>query len=55
MCYPSVSSPDLPHTRVSEDPPFAHTGVEFAGPLFASNKEDTLDKAYVCLFTCVST
>jgi len=55
MCYPSVSSPNLPCARVSEDPPFAYTGVDFAGPLFTSNKEDTLNKAYICLFTCAST
>jgi len=47
MCYPSVSSP---YARVSEDPPFAHTGVDFAGPLFTSNKEDNLNKTYICLF-----
>ena len=54
-CYPTVPSPDLPQTRVSEDPPFAHTGVDFAGPLFTFNEEGTSQKVYVCLFTCAST
>ena len=39
--------PDLPRVRVSEDPPFTHTGVDFAGPLFV--------RGNVCLFTCAST
>ena len=49
--------PSLPEERVSDDPPFTHTGVDFAGPLYTSeksaNEEDA--KAYVCLFTCAST
>ena len=49
--------PDLPEERVSDDPPFTHTGIDFAGPLYTSqkgaNEEDA--KAYVCLFTCAST
>ena len=43
--------------RVSDDPPFTHTGIDFAGPLYTSekgaNEEDS--KTYVCLFTCAST
>ena len=31
--YPTVSSPDLPHARVSKDPPFAHTRVVPCSPL----------------------
>ena len=50
-----MPSPDLPQTRVSEDPPFAHTGVDFAGTLFTFNEEGTSQKVYVCLFTCAST
>ena len=49
--------PDLPEQRVSDDPPFTHTGIDFAGPLYTSekgaNEEDA--KAYVSLFTCAST
>ena len=32
--YSSYNVPDLPSVRVSEDPLFPHTGVDFAGPLF---------------------
>jgi len=32
--YTAACSPDLPSFRVSEDPPFTHTGLDFAGPLF---------------------
>ena len=31
--YPSVNMPDLLSVRVADDPPFASTGVDFAGPL----------------------
>ena len=58
--YPSVNSPDLPAIRVLEDPPFTHTGLDFAGPLYvrygvdsAISEGDT--KSYICLFTCAST
>ena len=30
--------PDLPEEHVSDDPPFTHTGVDFAGPLYTSEK-----------------
>ena len=43
--------------RVSDDTPFTHTGIDFAGPLYTSekgaNEEDS--KTYLCLFTCAST
>ena len=49
--------PDLPDEHVSDDPPFTHTGIDFAGPLYTSeksaNEEDS--KTYVCLFTFAST
>ena len=51
---------DLRSNRVSEDPPFTHIGLDFAGPLYVETKtsEDESDesqKVYVCLFTCAST
>ena len=52
--YSSVPPPDLPSERTSEDPPFSHTGIDFAGPLYVKG-DDESDKAYVCLFTCTST
>ena len=56
--YSSYNVPDLPSVCVSEDPPFTHTGVDFAGPLFVcgnSTTESDNNKCYVCLFTCAST
>ena len=31
---PLPQTPDLPEERVSDCPPFTHTGVDFAGPLY---------------------
>ena len=58
--YRSQPSSDLPSERVSEDPPFTHVGLDFAGPLFIAEKSITegtseSSKVYVCLFTCAST
>lgn len=49
--------PKLPEERVSDDPPFTYTGVDFAGPLYTKEKGSNAEnsKAYVCLFTCAST
>ena len=55
--YSLHSSPDLPSFRVSDDPPFTHTGLDFAGPLYTrsdGNQEKENAKCYVCLFTCAS-
>ena len=55
--YSSPMMPDLPPERVSEGPPFAHTGVDFAGPLYVKSPVESDDKAktYICLFTCATT
>ena len=56
--YRTPQVPDLPEFRVSEDPPFTYTGVDFAGPLYIKEEKsenDENEKAYVCLFTCAST
>ena len=34
LIYSPPLMPDLPPERVSEGPPFAITGVDFAGPLY---------------------
>ena len=52
--YSASVPPDLPDFRTSDDPPFCHTGIDFAGPLFVKSKCGS-DKAYVCLLTCCST
>lgn len=60
-CKPSQFA-DLPSNRVSDDPPFTHIGLDFAGPLYVKgasrNSQDSdsdSNKVYVCLFTCAST
>ena len=57
--YRPPRTPDLPMERVSLDPPFAHTGLDFIGPLYIrdgkSSKEKSSDKVYICLFACTST
>ena len=42
--------PRLPKDRVGDHPPFAVTGVDFAGPLYANTSQDQY-KVYICLFT----
>ncbi|XP_026063123.1 uncharacterized protein LOC113046525 [Carassius auratus] len=44
----------LPRDRIIESPPFAVTGIDFAGPLYVKN-DHVLCKAYVALFTCAVT
>ena len=57
--YTPPLMPDLPPERVREGPPFATTGVDFAGPLYVKSHVTTESndkvKAYICLFTCAST
>ena len=58
LSYNSHESPDLPSIHVSNDPPFTHTGADFAGPLYIhleGNDNVNNNKCYVCLFICAST
>jgi len=56
--YLSVRPP--PHhfqgLRVNEAPPFTHTAVEFAGPLYVrGTNHSEEEKVWICLFTCCVT
>ena len=55
--YETPLIPDRPVERVSEDPPFNNTGVDFAGPIYVKDGHGstTTCKVYICLFTCAST
>ena len=58
--YGPQPMPDLPDSRVSDDPPFSHIGLDFAGPLYIQegcedDKSQDNDKAYVLLLTCAAT
>ncbi len=60
--YRPQDMPDLPNYRVSEDPPFSHTGMDFAGPLYvkglkhdeSSTSKPTSNKVWVLLLTCAA-
>ena len=53
--YRAPLHPPLPAFRVEESPPFAHTGVDFAGPLYVKKSDGTTSKVWICLFTCCVT
>lgn len=49
---------DLPTPRVTPSKPFLHTGVDYAGPFnitFSRKRGLRSQKAYLCLFVCLST
>lgn len=50
---------DLPQSRVDVAPkPFSHTGCDYAGPLMITSvraRGQKSRKAYICLFTCLTT
>ena len=51
--YALPPPPPLPDFRVTEQPPFMYTGVDFAGPLYIKTQGlITSKKVWICLFTC---
>ena len=54
LSYCAPQPPPLLPFQVKEEPPFACTGVDFAGSFY--NKADTqADKVWICLYTCCIT
>ena len=55
--YRPPPPPPLPPFRVKEEPPFACTGVDFAGPLYVKTDTQTggSNKVWICLYTCCIT
>jgi hypothetical protein len=53
--YSAPTPPPLPVDRVSGQPPFAVTGVDFTGALYVKEKTGSQQKVYICLFTCANT
>lgn len=47
--------PPLPAFRLQEAPPFSHTGVDFAGPLFVKLAGESQRKVWIVLYTCCVT
>lgn len=50
--YHAPPPPPLPTYRVQEAPPFAVTGVDFAGPLYVRSPDGAQSKVWICLYTC---
>ena len=51
--YVGPPPPPLPAFRLKEAPPFTHTGVDYAGPLFIKTEDPAKEvKAWICLYTC---
>ena len=51
--YKSPPPPPLPKFRVSEQPAFTYTAVDFAGPLYVKTQGlVTTKKVWICLYTC---
>lgn len=49
---------DLPSPRVTQSPPFSHTGVDYAGPFGITpyvGRGQRTTKHYVAVFICLST
>jgi hypothetical protein len=62
IAFKPPSAPDLPTERVSMEPPFTFTSLDFAGPLYVRSEKENVstqcqetNKVFVCLFTCAST
>ena len=54
--YQAVPPPPLPEYRVREEPPFAYSGVDFAGPLYVKASDGSENsKEWVTLYTCCVT
>ena len=56
MCHQKMA--DLPDFRKSALPPFAHTGLDYAGPLLTKTRKESTapaEKRWIALFTCAST
>ena len=49
--YKAPPSPPLWEFRVKECPPFACTGVDFAGPLYVKTHNGPQQKVWICLYT----
>ena len=54
--FSAPPAPPLPGFTVNEAPPFTHTAVDFAGPLYVRRTNHSEgEKVWICLFTCCVT
>lgn len=57
-CHPTPMMANLPPARVQEAKAFTHTGVDYAGPInitLTRRRGVRSQKAYICLFVCLTT
>ena len=55
QAYKIPPPPPLPSFRVQEAPPFSHTGVDYAGPLYVKQPGSQQAKVWIELYTCCVT
>lgn len=53
--YRAPDPPPLPKDRVNYEYPFSVTGVDYTGALYTKGQNETINKTYICLFTCAAT
>ena len=53
--YRTPDPPPLPKERLSQEPAFTVTGIDFSGALNVKGPDNSVQKVYICLFTCAST
>ncbi len=57
--FPLFTPPGLPQSRVDDGPPWTNTGVDYAGPIYVLKRNSadkaSIEKVYLCLFSCAST
>ena len=54
--FAAPPAPPLPSFRVNEAPPFVHTAIDFAGPMYLKSTGNlSSNKVWICLFTCCVT
>ena len=55
-CYILLSNPQIYLIQEClKTPPFSHTGINFAGPLYLLSNSAVQSKLYICLFICALT
>lgn len=50
--YVLPPTPDLPPERVTFNPPFTYTGMDYFGPMYVTTEQGK-EKRWICLYTCL--
>ena len=51
--FQSPREPSLPSCRVSDEPPFTNIGIDYAGPLFVNENDETVKSYGLFVHVCV--